>query len=60
MADGDWERSTEGDLDPDLTDEAEYGAWEPPARRGWRFAYRLMLLAALLSVVGGTLLVVRW
>lgn len=57
MADGGWQRSTEGDLDPDLTEEAGYGGWEPPRRRAWRWAYRLLLVTALLALVAGALLV---
>ena len=35
MGDEDWLESTEGDLDPDLTEEAGYGYWEPPRHRVW-------------------------
>ncbi len=30
-----WLESTEGDLDPDLTEEAGYAGWDPPAHRDW-------------------------
>ncbi len=57
MQDDEWTTSTEGDLDPDLTEEAGYSGWDPPNRGGWALAQRLVLLAVLLSVVGGALLV---
>ena len=56
MAD-DWRKSTEGDLDHDLTEEAGYAGCEPPARHGWGLLCRLGLLLALLVVGGGALLV---
>ena len=57
MPDDDWVTSTEGDLDPDLTEEAGYSGWDPPDRGGWLLAQRLVLAAALLSLAGGALLV---
>ena len=43
MTDGDeWEYSTEGDLDPDLTEEAGYAAWDPPERRWAALAVRAL------------------
>lgn len=60
MANDDWQRSTEGDLDPDLAEEGEYSDWDPPARGRWRWAYRLLLLTVLVTIVASTLLMVRW
>ena len=57
MADDGWRTSTEGDRDPDLTEEAGYAGWEPPRRTAWRWAYRVALV--LLTLVGGALLVFR-
>ncbi len=59
-SDGDWRHSTEGDLDPDLTEEAGYGEWEPPRRGWWRLAFRVLLVTVLVSMVASALLVVRW
>ena len=44
-------------LDPDLTEEAGYSGWDPPDRSYWIVVQRLLLLATLLSIVGGALLV---
>jgi hypothetical protein len=57
MRDDEWVTSTEGDLDPDLTEEAGYSGWEAPERRTWALAQRLLLLAVLLSLLGGALLI---
>jgi hypothetical protein len=49
--DGGWDYSSEGDLDPDLTDEAGYAGWDPSRRGGWPLLYKstmAVLLAALL------------
>lgn len=59
MTDGGWRESTEGDLDPDLTEEAGYMGWEPPRRDGWRLLQRVALVAALIALLGGVLLVLR-
>ena len=42
--DGDdgWRTSTEGDLDPDLTEEAGYAYWDPPDRGQWTRAWRII------------------
>jgi hypothetical protein len=53
----DWRISTEGDLDPDLTDEAGYSGWEPRRRTPWAMLYRLALLAVLIGMVGSALMV---
>jgi hypothetical protein len=45
----DWRESSEGDLDPDLTEEAGYAGWDPP-RRAW--LPRVLRLLAVLVVVG--------
>ena len=54
----DWEESTEGDLDPDLTEEAGYGEWEPPSRAWWPVALQLIGLLALLAMLGTVVLTV--
>ncbi len=53
----DWVESTEGELDPDLTEEAGYSGWDPPDRRGWVVIQRLLMFATLLSIVAGALLI---
>ena len=53
-ADDGWVESTEGDLDPDLTDEAGYGDWEPRQRGIPRLVWQIvagLLLLALVSPV---------
>lgn len=51
-----WIESTEGDLDPELTEEAGYLAWDPPERRNnwlpilWKLA-ALSLIVALIGTV---------
>ena len=55
--DDDWTASTEGSLDPDLTEEAGYAWWDPPDRRRWRWVMRAMLLITLLAVLGSALIV---
>lgn len=54
MSDDRWHESDEGDLDPDLTEEAGYAGWEP--RRGWfqlvtRIVLAFVLLVFLASLV---------
>ena len=56
MSDGDWIESSEGDLDPDLTEEAGYAYWDPPSHRVWgvvllRIVMAIVLVALLGSVV---------
>ncbi len=56
MSNGDWIESEEGDLDPDLTEEAGYAYWDPPPHRAWgavllRLVMAMMLVALLGSVV---------
>jgi hypothetical protein len=55
MSDDGWRYSTEGDLDPDLTEEAGYADWEAPDR-GWlapvlRAVMALVLAAFILGIV---------
>lgn len=51
-----WEYSTEGDLDPDLTEEAGYAGWDPPRRSWWPTIFRATALVLLVALVGGALL----
>ena len=55
MGDDDWEFSSEGDLDPELTDEAGYSDWEPRRRRLWPLVLRvgsvLLITALVLPIV---------
>ncbi len=53
-----WAESTEGDLDPDLTEEAGYAGWEAPARSRWQLLQRVVLGLTLLAMIGATLLLV--
>ena len=46
-----WNYSTEGDLDPDLAEEADYSSWHSPPRRLWPLAYRVLLAAGLAVLV---------
>lgn len=54
----DWQESTEGDLDPDLTEEAGYSGWDPPRRSWWPLALQVLGWLALLSMLGTVVLVV--
>ena len=45
--DDSWDYSTEGELDPDLAEEAGYGDWSPPRRFGWPLVYRMTVVALL-------------
>lgn len=55
MGKDDWTESSEGDLDPDLAEEAPYSAWDPPSR-GWvRPALQAFAVIALLALLGGAL-----
>jgi hypothetical protein len=56
MSQNGWEYSTEGDLDPDLTEEAGYSGWDPPARPWWPVAIRFGALVVLAALVAGALL----
>lgn len=52
----DWRESTEGDLDPDLTEEAGYGGWDPPSRRWGPIIFRILGLLVLISMVGAVMI----
>jgi hypothetical protein len=52
-----WEVSTEGDLDPDLTEEAGYGEGEPTGRSAWWLVYRIGLALGLAAMIGSALAV---
>ncbi|MCH8199965.1 MAG: hypothetical protein IIA54_07870 [Chloroflexi bacterium] len=49
MSDDGWRTSTEGDLDPDLTEEAGYAGWDPP-RRAWLVPVARAITALLLAI----------
>ena len=55
-SDDGWEYSTEGDLDPDLTEEAGYAYWDPPRRPWWPTLMRVGLAVTLALFVAGILL----
>ena len=57
MTDDGWRTSTEGDLDPDLTEEAGYSGWEPPRRRGLSTLFRFALALVLACILGSALFV---
>ena len=52
----DWTESTEGDLDPDLAEEAPYSAWDAPSRDWVRLALQAFAALALLAFLGGAIL----
>ncbi len=54
-----WMESSEGDLDPDLTEEAGYAGWDPPERAWLPPLLRLLAAAAVIGIVAGMLLVFR-
>ena len=56
MSDDGWRRSTEGDLDPDLTAEAGYADWDPPDRSRLPSFLRIVMALVLAAFVGGLLL----
>src|SRR5690606_31559898 len=53
-----WAESTEGDLDPDLAEEAPYSAWDPPEREWWPLALRVGAVVLILVIALGSLAVV--
>ena len=54
-----WEYSSEGDLDPDLTEEAGYADWEPVRRGLWTpTVLRIGTVVVLALFLGGVLLAV--
>lgn len=52
-----WVESTEGDLDPDLTEEAGY-RWEAPERRNnwFPFVSRVVILLVVIALIGSVVL----
>ena len=52
-----WTESTEGDLDPDLTEEAQYG-WDAPSRSWMRPLLQAFAALALIAMLGSVLLTV--
>ena len=59
MSDDDWAYSSEGDLDPDLTEEAGYAYWEPPRLRAWMpMLLRLGMAVVLVLLLGSVLIAV--
>lgn len=58
MSDDGWCTSTEGDLDPDLTEEAGYGGWDAP-RRPW-FGPLFMRIFGAVALAAMSLGVVRF
>ena len=59
MGDEDWAYSSEGDLDPDLTEEAGYAHWEPPRHRAWMpTLLRIAMAVVLVLLLGSVLLAV--
>ena len=59
VANDDWKYSTEGDLDPDLTEEAGYAYWDPPTRRFWTpTVLRIGAALVIVLLVGGLILAV--
>ena len=57
MSEDDWIESSEGDIDPDLTEEAGYAYWEPPKHRAWGPALlRIGIVFVLVLLVGSLVL----
>lgn len=55
-SDEDWVVSTEGDLDPDLTEEAGYSSWEPADGGRRAILLRALILVTLCAVLAGVIL----
>ena len=51
-----WDESSEGDLDPDLTEEAGYAWWDPPRRSWVPLALRVGIALALAAILAGVIL----
>ena len=52
MRDGDdWEHSSEGNLDPDLTEEAGYAGRDAPRRSVWPLLSRVVTIFLLISLI---------
>lgn len=58
LDDDGWLESTEGDLDPDLTEEAGYLAWNPPERRNnwFPFIWKVVAFTMVIALVGSVVL----
>lgn len=56
MSDSGWLHSTEGDLDPDLTEEVGHSGWEPKQRRWLPVLLRVVMALLLVAIVGGMVL----
>ena len=57
MSDDDSIESSEGDLDPDLTEEAGYACWDPPAHRAWGVVLlRILMAIVLVALLGSVVL----
>ena len=52
----DWNESTEGDLDPDLTEEAGYSGWDPPARSWLPLTMVVLTLLVVGAIAAGLVL----
>jgi hypothetical protein len=46
-----WDYSSEGDLDPDLAEEAGYAGWDSPRRVGWPLLYKATMAALLAALL---------
>lgn len=55
---GPWRHSTEGDLDPDLTEEAGYAYWEPPKRAWLPLLLGIVAVLIALSLIAGAIVAV--
>ncbi len=55
MSNDGWEYSEEGDLDPDLTDEAGYREWQQPDRRWAGSLFRIVTTLLLIALIGSVL-----
>jgi hypothetical protein len=55
-SDDGWAVSTEGDLDPDLTEEAGYSSWEPAQPDHRTLLLRVLILVTLCAVLAGVIL----
>lgn len=53
-----WMESTEGDLDPELTEEAGYLAWDPPERESnwFPFISKVVILLVVIALIGSVVL----
>lgn len=51
-----WAESSEGDLDPDLTEEAGYAEWDSPQRGWWPVVLRVGLVLLIVALVAPVIL----